>query len=80
MQRYDNLVLGNRFQSPVYRLVTICPKRGDVVATHASMRERDFVKFSAELVFYCSSCGSDHLVTRDRVWLEGEPGQSQARK
>jgi len=74
------VVFNSKIQSSMYRLVTTCPKRGDIVATHAAMRERDFEKFSAELIFYCSSCGSDHLVTRDHVWLEGETAQVQARK
>jgi hypothetical protein len=74
------LVFANKIQSSMYRLLTICPKRGDIVATHAAMRERDFDKFNSELIFYCSSCGSDHLVTRDRVWLEGENSQVQATK
>jgi hypothetical protein len=80
MRRYDTVGFSTKIPSSVYRLVTICPKRGDVVATHAAMRERDFEKFNTDLIFYCSSCGSDHLVTRDRVWLEGENSEVQARK
>jgi hypothetical protein len=72
------LVFSTKIQPGPYRLVTTCPKTGEVVATHAAMRERDFQKFTSELIFYCSSCGSDHLVTRDRVWLEGDGGQTQA--
>ena len=53
---------------------------GDVVATHAVMRRRTFQKLRSELIFFCSSCRSQHAVTRDGVWLEEPADQLHNKK
>ena len=57
----------------MFRLLTRCPERGDVVATHAVMPRRAFLKLKSEVMFFCSSCRGAHAVDRSKLWLDEPP-------
>jgi hypothetical protein len=64
----------------MFRLLTKCPEKGDIVATHAVMPRRAFQKLKTDLIFFCSSCRTPHAVSRQGVWLEDfvPPGEQKA--
>jgi hypothetical protein len=62
------------------RVLTYCPVTGDVVATHAVMTAREFVRSHRELSFWCSSCSQPHHRDASRLWREGEARPAEPRE
>lgn len=54
-----------------HRVMARCRRDGAVVATHAVMAERVFLKTKGDLGVWCSRCRSAHRYEVSELWLEG---------
>lgn len=66
-------------QDPKRRVLAYCYASLTLRPTHACMSEREFARFTEELVFWCPTCQAPHAAPREALQLEAASANAGSR-